>query len=659
MIPNGTPILASRNNHSNNKNQAKINNNNNNTLKTCPPSPSPTKRSDPLNSLSVAAAAAASTLRHSFNVTTGHHNNNYNLNHHQSQTAVPLADKLKGSFKGRGRHAAGLPQRGSNASTAAGNENCSGVNNHGRFQRTLSLDGSSGDPQLMLTGVQEETDKKPAGQQMPQEVVTGIKNGGGGGGGGKSRRMMFGGSKFSQNSLSFDVRDSNAYHNQRHKEDRTGGVRESPTSHLHKSHSAEIDSACEDTEHEEDEDGVVLRKKKPPLPMDFDSDDNYHSGSEKIQTAATNASQTGILSTLISTSQRNSQLRSTLSKARHHLSFEKWRSSSIHSTSSASAGPQSTPNSNNHNHHHHNNNPQDCTSANQANNSSNNSVSSNNSSSHNHSANNITPPTPSESPGGRLSRWFSIRRGSSHHYDLNGGASGAGARTGSASSGGDGVSGMSGRDVRDGGGGGSGSAGGSSRLNSINNEHELAQQIQQQLHQSLSKVISQSNALQQLQQQSAEVTCCARPLSSHNGCGSDNSKMPLVAEGNEREESYSTFGRGMSYRTTSTLKSAAAINASQMLTPMPPVPPAGLTQQQLKRRHIVAAIAHSEISYVATLSRLVNVSMKMCDGVFRLCTLSRTTNGKVNLCPAPATSVIIILYLSLVVCSVSSIRWLV
>lgn len=26
--------------------------------------------------------------------------------------------------------------------------------------------------------------------------------------------------------------------------------------------------------------------------------------------------------------------------------------------------------------------------------------------------------SPGESPGGRLSRWFSIRRGSAHHYDL-------------------------------------------------------------------------------------------------------------------------------------------------------------------------------------------------------------------------------------------------
>jgi len=45
------------------------------------------------------------------------------------------------------------------------------------------------------------------------------------------------------------------------------------------------------------------------------------------------------------------------------------------------------------------------------------------------------------------------------------------------------------------------------------------------------------------------------------------------------------------------------------ITPLalPPVP-TNLTQSQLKRRHIIAAIVHSENSYVATLQRLVNVS---------------------------------------------------
>jgi len=41
--------------------------------------------------------------------------------------------------------------------------------------------------------------------------------------------------------------------------------------------------------------------------------------------------------------------------------------------------------------------------------------------------------------------------------------------------------------------------------------------------------------------------------------------------------------------------------------PTLPSPPPNLSPQQLKRRHIVAAIVHSENSYVSTLQRLVNV----------------------------------------------------
>lgn len=43
------------------------------------------------------------------------------------------------------------------------------------------------------------------------------------------------------------------------------------------------------------------------------------------------------------------------------------------------------------------------------------------------------------------------------------------------------------------------------------------------------------------------------------------------------------------------------------ITPTLPPTPSGLSHQQIKRRHIVAAIIHSENSYVATLQRLVNV----------------------------------------------------
>lgn len=50
-----------------------------------------------------------------------------------------------------------------------------------------------------------------------------------------------------------------------------------------------------------------------------------------------------------------------------------------------------------------------------------------------------------------------------------------------------------------------------------------------------------------------------------------------------------------------------AINRQLNLT-LPASAPIGLSQQQLKRRHIFAAIVQSECSYVATLQRLVNVN---------------------------------------------------
>jgi hypothetical protein len=41
---------------------------------------------------------------------------------------------------------------------------------------------------------------------------------------------------------------------------------------------------------------------------------------------------------------------------------------------------------------------------------------------------------------------------------------------------------------------------------------------------------------------------------------------------------------------------------------LPSAPPAGLSPSQLKRRHIIIAIIHSENSYVLSMQRLVNVS---------------------------------------------------
>lgn len=76
-----------------------------------------------------------------------------------------------------------------------------------------------------------------------------------------------------------------------------------------------------------------------------------------------------------STTARNSQLRSTLSKAKQHLSFDKWRNSNRNSTGEGNGQMPSQQE---------------------------------------------TITTPGESPGGRLSRWFSIRRGSTHQYEIGG-----------------------------------------------------------------------------------------------------------------------------------------------------------------------------------------------------------------------------------------------
>lgn len=62
----------------------------------------------------------------------------------------------------------------------------------------------------------------------------------------------------------------------------------------------------------------------------------------------------------------------------------------------------------------------------------------------------------------------------------------------------------------------------------------------------------------------------------------------------------------MGGRVNGSLMSIRGVGNRQITPTLPPAP-AGLSQQQLKRRHIVAAIVHSENSYVATLQRLVNV----------------------------------------------------
>lgn len=118
------------------------------------------------------------------------------------------------------------------------------------------------------------------------------------------------------------------------------------------------------------------------------------------------------VTSLSATNQRNSQLRSTLNKAKQHLSFDKWRTSSSNSgnaanntstssaTNSVLAGNNSATDSNSHSTQ--TRRASACTMP----------------TAHQSARDDIT--TPGESPGGRLSRWFSIRRGSSHQYDVGG-----------------------------------------------------------------------------------------------------------------------------------------------------------------------------------------------------------------------------------------------
>lgn len=98
-----------------------------------------------------------------------------------------------------------------------------------------------------------------------------------------------------------------------------------------------------------------------------------------------------------STTQRNSQLRSTFNKAKQHLSFDKWR------TSGGGGG-----NSGNH--------LQQQQTQSLLSGGNNNSTTTTMPAAHHHQ----DTTTPGESPGGRLSRWFSIRRGSTHQYDIGG-----------------------------------------------------------------------------------------------------------------------------------------------------------------------------------------------------------------------------------------------
>ncbi|XP_049311540.1 uncharacterized protein LOC105222216 [Bactrocera dorsalis] len=236
------------------------------------------------------------------------------------------------------------------------------------------------------------------------------------------------------------------------------------------------------------------------------------------------------VTSLSATNQRNSQLRSTLNKAKQHLSFDKWRTSS--SNSGNAANNTSTNSSATHS----------VSASNGVADSSGNSTQTRRASActmptaHQSARDDIT--TPGESPGGRLSRWFSIRRGSSHQYDVGG-------------------------------------------------------------RQSAASSIDMPDA--------AALSACGDSAHASPQKLSAN-KMPGVPENDDEEAALtsSRFDLDLMLPPGSRANGSAHNAHTRLITPMLPPAPPGLSQQQLKRRHIVAAIVHSENSYVATLQRLVN-----------------------------------------------------
>ena len=88
------------------------------------------------------------------------------------------------------------------------------------------------------------------------------------------------------------------------------------------------------------------------------------------------------------------------------------------------------------------------------------------------------------------------------------------------------------------------------------------------------------------------------------------SGMPRLAE----EEEQMLHANGSSSAPNSILVSNVGTLSTKPASPRVPAPqmppaPVSLTPEQQKRRHIVASLVHSENSYVATLQRLVNVSL--------------------------------------------------
>lgn len=146
---------------------------------------------------------------------------------------------------------------------------------------------------------------------------------------------------------------------------------------------------------------------KSPLPPNSSSEDEELANEEELNGSVT--------SSLSATNQRNSQLRSTFNRAKQHLSFDKWRSSNANnsaadtssnsSTSSSSAGGGGGGGSG-------------SGSGGTLTRRASTTCATTMPTAHQPPREDIT--TPGETPGGRLSRWFSIRRGSSNQYDVGG-----------------------------------------------------------------------------------------------------------------------------------------------------------------------------------------------------------------------------------------------
>nr|NP_001162780.2 uncharacterized protein Dmel_CG43658, isoform D [Drosophila melanogaster]ACZ95315.2 uncharacterized protein Dmel_CG43658, isoform D [Drosophila melanogaster] len=282
---------------------------------------------------------------------------------------------------------------------------------------------------------------------------------------------------------------------------------------------------------------------------DRERDKNDDLGEEEVLTEEEQTSSS--VSSLSAGNQRNSQLRSTFNKAKQHLSFDKWRTAATGSATGSASGPGS--------------------SATDSNNAASNMIM--------RRASACTMPssgggggagvgssqreeatTPGESPGGRLSRWFSIRRGSSHQYDVGG-------RDGRHST-------ASSFDTPDSGSGNS----------PKNGSNAVA---------GTGGAGSQGVALD-----------AASPQKLANLGASK--MMPGVPESEDDEATANRFDVDLMMTPGSRANGTARTAHNRLIVPMLPPAPAGLSQQQLKRRHIVAAIVHSENSYVATLQRLVN-----------------------------------------------------